>query len=145
MKEIKSFEEFIKEGIVKKVSPNFNRAKNLVAQSKRKVESLNDFLKKAGVNDKNANDYVESCYDLIMYLVRAKMLLKGYNATGLGAHEAEISYMRILEFNENDVQFADQMRYFRNGMLYYGTRIDKEYAEKVIEYTRRIYKKLKSI
>ena len=57
------------------------------------------------------------------------MLLEGYNASGLGAHEAEVSYLRVLGFSENDVQFADQLRFFRNGMLYYGTMLDKEYAK----------------
>lgn len=54
-------------------------------------------------------------------------------------HEAEVAYLRVIEFDEKDVQFADQMRYFRNGMLYYGTLLDKEYAEKIIEFTKRIY------
>ncbi|MEK6922178.1 MAG: hypothetical protein AABX08_00060 [Nanoarchaeota archaeon] len=77
-----------------------------------------------------------------MELIRAKMLLGGYNATGQGAHEAEVSYLRALGFNENEVQFLDQLRYFRNGILYYGTILDEEYANKVIEFTKRIYKKL---
>lgn len=72
----------------------------------------------------------------------SKKLLEGYNASGFGAHEAEVSYMRVLSFGENDIQFADQMRFFRNWVLYYGTILDKEYAEKVIEFTKRIYFKL---
>ena len=79
----------------------------------------------------------------MMELIRAKMLLNGYNASGVGWHEAEVSYLRILGFVEKDVQFADQIRFFRNGMLYYGTILDKEYAEIVIEFTKRIYSKLK--
>ena len=86
--------------------------------------------------------FVKSCYDILMEIVRAKMLLDGYNASGFGAHEAEVSYLRILKFNENDVQFADQMRFFRNGMLYYGTILDKEYATKVIEFTKLSYSKM---
>ena len=78
-----------------------------------------------------------------MEVIRARMLLEGYNASGHGAHEAEVSFLRILNLKENDVQFADQLRYFRNGMLYYGTILDKEYAEKVIEFTKRLYQKLK--
>ena len=80
-----------------------------------------------------------------MELIRAKMLLEGYNASGFGAHEAEVSYLRVLGFNENDVQFADQLRFFRNGMLYYGTILDKEYAEKVVAFTKGAYAKLREI
>lgn len=59
--------------------------------------------------------------------------------------KAEVSYLKVLNFNENDVQFANQIRFFRNGRIYYGTVLDKVYAEKVIEFTKRIYPKLKGI
>ncbi len=73
------------------------------------------------------------------------MLLEGYNAAGQGAHEAEVSYLRVLNFKETDIQFANQLRYFRNGMLYYGTILDQEYAEKVIDFTKKNYIKIKKI
>ncbi len=73
------------------------------------------------------------------------MLLEGYNATGQGAHEAEVSYLRVLNFKETEVQFANQLRYFRNGMLYYGTILEQEYAEKVIVFTKKNYDKVKRI
>lgn len=102
-------------------------------------------LEKIKLTDESANLFVKLCYDLLMGLIRAKMLLEGYHASGLGAHEAEVAYLRKLEFNEQEVQFADQLRYFRNGMLYYGTLLEKEYAEKTIEFTKKIYLKLKKI
>ncbi len=74
-----------------------------------------------------------------MELIRAKMLLEGYNASGFKAHEAEVSYLRKIGVRENEVQFVNQMRFFRNGMLYYGTIFDEEYAKKVIEFTKKIY------
>ena len=69
--------------------------------------------------------------------------MEGFCAGGQGAHEAEVSYLRELGFDEKDIKFADQLRYFRNGILYYGTVLDAEYALKVIEFTKRIYPKLK--
>jgi len=51
----------------------------------------------------------------------------------------------IRRFKEQEVQFADQVRFFRNGILYYGTVLDKEYAEKVIEFTKINYLRLKEI
>ena len=145
MKHLKLFEEFLTKEVVKRVTINKERAKSLVNESERKLRSLNEQLEKIGVKDDNANDYVEYCYGIIIYLVRAKMLLVGYNASGQGAYEAEVSYMRILGFNEKDVQFADQIRFFRNGMLYYGTMLDKVYAEEVIKFTKRIYQKLRGM
>jgi hypothetical protein len=141
---LKLFEEFIKEGIVKRITIDRERAKSLAIESERKLRSLAVQLEKIGINDENANDYVEYCYDIILYLIRAKLCLEGYSASGQGAHEAEVSYLRILGFDEQNVRFADQLRYFRNGILYYGTSLDAEYAKKVTDFTKKIYPKLKN-
>ncbi|MBI2507661.1 hypothetical protein HYV89_01785 [Candidatus Woesearchaeota archaeon] len=145
MRAIRKFDEFIKDNVVKKQSADKSRAEFLIKESENSYTNLLEKIQKIKLNDANANDFVKSCYDILMELIRAKMLLAGYNASGFGAHEAEVSYMRVLEFDEKDVQFADQMRFFRNGMLYYGTILDKSYAEKVIYFTKRIYSKLKQM
>lgn len=142
MRAIKQFEEFIKNGIVKQQSPNLSRAEYLKEESKKSYNFLNKKLKVFGITNETANDLIKSSYDIIMELIRAKMLLEGYNASGQGAHEAEVSYLRTLGFKEKDVQFADQLRYFRNGMLYYGTSLDEDYAQKVIDFTNKLYKEL---
>jgi len=143
MNAIKNFKEFIKNGIVKKQSKDKSRAKFLSQSAEQDYKSLIEQIEKLGVKDSNANLTVNNCYDLLMKLTRAKLYLEGYNASGFKAHEAEVSYLRELKFKETEVQFANQLRYFRNGILYYGTIIDAEYAEKVIEFTKKIYIKLK--
>ncbi|MEK6850585.1 MAG: hypothetical protein AABX85_03345 [Nanoarchaeota archaeon] len=145
MKEIKRFDEFIKNGIVKKVKHNQSRVIDLKAKAEKKKASLQERIDKIELTEGNAEDYVESCYDIIMLCIRAKMLSNGYKASGLGAHEAEVSYLRNLGFSEKEIQFADQLRYFRNGMLYYGTTLDKEYVQKVLEFFNQIYSKLKKL
>src|SRR3990167_6783410 len=145
MRGIKHFDEFITGKIVKKQSPDRSRAAYLIKESDNSYNNLLEKIQKIELSDINANDFVKSCYDLLMELIRAKMLLEGYNASGFGAHEAEVSYMRVLGFDEKHVQFADQIRYFRNGILYYGTILDKEYTEKVIAFTKRLYPKLKQM
>ncbi|MBS3098906.1 hypothetical protein J4462_01705 [Candidatus Pacearchaeota archaeon] len=140
---IKDFKEYLSHGIAKKVKPDSERAKSLLQIANKKINFLNKSIDNLGVNDENANEYAEYCYDILMALIRAKMLLDGYNASGLGAHEAEASYARILAFEEKDIQFLDQLRYFRNGILYYGTILDKEYSDKVIIFMRNNYSKLK--
>ncbi len=139
---IRKFGEFIKENVVKKQSIDRSRAEFLIKESERSYRNLLEMIEKLKVDDINANMFIKSCYDILMELIRAKMLLEGYNASGFGAHEAEVSYLRILGFNEKDVQFIDQIRFFRNGILYYGTVLDKVYAEKVIGFTKRVYQKL---
>ena len=145
MKGIKGFNEFVKENIAKKQSVDRSRAEFLIKESEQSYNGLLKMVKMLKIDNTNANMFVKSCYDILMEVVRAKMLLDGYNASGFGAHEAEVSYMRVLGFDEKEVQFTDQIRYFRNGILYYGTSLDKEYAEKVIEFTNRLYPKLKKM
>ena len=145
MRHLRPIEEFVKDGVVKRIAVNKERAKSLVSESERKMRSIKMQLEKIGLNEDNANDYVEYCFDSIMNMVRAKLYLKGYSASGLGAHEAEVSYLRELGFTEKDIQFADQLRYFRNGILYYGTSLDKEYADKVLEFKNEVYPKLKGL
>jgi len=142
MRAIKSFEEFVKEGIVKIQSPDKSRAEFLIKEAEQNYSFLRELIKKIGIDKVNANSYIKNCHDILMEVIRAIMLLKGYNASGFGAHEAEVSYMRNLGFNEKDVQFADQIRFFRNGMLYYGTILDADYAHKVIQFAKIIYPKL---
>ncbi len=143
MKPLKNFEEFIKEGIIRKVAIDLNRAKSLILESERKINSLNENIEKVGIKDQNANDYVEYCYDILMFLIRSKLYKEGYSSIGQGAHEAEVSFARNLGLNEKETQFLNQVRYFRNGILYYGKRLDIEFAEKVLEFTKKIYPKLK--
>ena len=145
MRHIKPFEDFIKDGVIKRISVNRDRAKSLISESERKMRSVKLQLEKIGINEDNANDYVEHCFDSLMNLIRAKLYLNGYYASGQGAHEAEVSYLRELDFTEKDIQFADQLRYFRNGILYYGTALDKEYANKVFAYTKKIHSKLREL
>ena len=143
MRAIKQFDEFIRKNIVKKQSIDKPRAEFLIMESEKSYNNLLEMIKKIELDDDTANTFVKSCHDILMEIIRARMLLNGYNASGFGAHEAEVSYMGILGFDEKDVQFADQLRFFRNVILYYGTALDAEYAIKVIEFIKRIYPKLK--
>lgn len=138
------FEDFVKQGFVKIHHPDKPRSDYLVDCSANAYKFMNDCVAKMGITDDYANEIMHSCYNAIMELVRAKMLLEGYHTTGARAHEAEISFMRNMGVDENEVLFVNQMRYFRNGALYYGTFVDKEYAEKVVAFTKGIVPKLKN-
>jgi hypothetical protein len=71
------------------------------------------------------------------------MLNAGLKASGKGAHEAEVAYLQVLNFNEADIEFMNALRYFRNKIKYYGKSLTKEYAEKVIDFMEEIYFKLR--
>jgi hypothetical protein len=99
MKPIRDFEEFVRAGIVKRQSADPSRAKFLIAESGNAYNFLLELERKIELTDKTANMFLKSCYDILMELIRAKMLLSGYNASGFGAHEAEVSYLRNIDFS----------------------------------------------
>jgi len=142
MKLPENFEEYIKKGIIRKISPDKSRAEFLIEESKNSLEGLNERVEKLGINDKNANSIIKDCYDILLELIRAEMLKRGFNSSGLFAHEAEISFLRELNFPDNEISFLNELRYFRNSITYYGKILDKIYAEKVFKFMKKILPKL---
>jgi len=50
--------------------------------------------------------------------------------------------MKKISFAEKDIRFMNELRYFRNGILYYGKDFDAEYGKKVLEFLEKTYPKL---
>jgi len=142
---MKEFEEFVRKGIIKKQSANLSISRDLLEESERKYNSLKIILGKIGLKEENANDIVEYCYDILIGLVRAKLHLDGYKSSGGGAHEAEISYIIQLGFSETDARIMDELRYFRNGIKYYGKRFSVDYAKKIIDFLEKNYERLRRL
>lgn len=143
MKLPKEFEYYIKKGVIRKSSQNKPRAEFLIKESEVSLEGLKERIKIIGINDKNANSIIKDCYDIIMEMIRAKLLLVGYSSSGSYAHEAEVSYLQKLRFPDSEISFLNELRYFRNGITYYGKILEKEYAYKVLEFLDKTYPKLK--
>ena len=140
---MKKFEEFIKKGIVNKQTPNKNRALSLIKEAEEKKAFLNLSLNSIPKEKMNANFIIDYCYDILMEIIRAKMFIEGYNSDN--SHEAEISYLKVLGFSEADLTFMDELRYYRNGIKYYGTILDKDYAEKVLVFMNKNYLKIRNL
>ena len=143
MKPLKAFDEYVKEGTARKQSPDKLRAKFLISESESSYKILITFIEKMGLNDDNANHIIKNAYDIIMELIRAKMYIDGFATTGKGAHEAEVSYLAEIGFSDKDIDFANDLRYFRNGIMYYGKKFDKTYAKKVLVFLKKVYPLLK--
>ncbi|HJZ18651.1 MAG TPA: hypothetical protein VJ208_00940 [Candidatus Nanoarchaeia archaeon] len=141
----KDFEYYLLKGIVRKITPDMPRAKFLIEESEISFEGLKEAIQIIGINNKNANLMVKNCYDILMGLIRAKLLFEGYVSSGNYAHEAEISYLKKINFSDNEISFLNELRHFRNSVTYYGKILDKEYAEKIAEFTKKNYLKLKKL
>ncbi|MEK6876638.1 MAG: hypothetical protein AABX63_04450 [Nanoarchaeota archaeon] len=137
---LRKFEEFVSAGIVKKQTLNRQRALSLIKEAEEKKNFLIISLKNIPKEQMNANFVVDYCYDILMELIRAKMFEDGYNAGN--SHEAEVSYLENLGFPESDIRFMNEIRYYRNGTKYYGTILEKDYAEKVLGFMDKIYPKI---
>ena len=136
---MKLFEEYIEDGVVKVQSPDFSRAKSLKKEAETSYKVLKEIIKTIGITSTNSNYIIKNAYDIIMELIRARMLKEGFNSVGKGAHEAEVVYLKKIGFKDSEIDFADQLRYFRNGILYYGKTFDEEYAHKVIDFLEKVY------
>ena len=145
MRAPKPFATYQRQGIVRKDSKNMPRARSMLIESERKKRSMLHNYEKVGITEDNANDYAEQCYDLLLFLIRAAMYADGFISLGKGSHEAEVAYLRLIHREEKDLLFLDELRYLRNGILYYGKPVDEEYAEKVIVFTKRLQPVLKKI
>ena len=142
MRQTKNFQEFINKGVVKKQKPDKQRANSLKKSSEKSYQFLKQIINNIKITDENANDIIKNTYDIIMELIRAKMLDDGFNASGNGAHEAEVSYLRELKIKESKVSFLNQLRRFRNGITYYGEDFSAEYAEMVVNFLEDIKRQL---
>src|SRR3989344_1332977 len=138
MKMPQKFSEYLKKGTIRRISPDKSRSKFLIEEASTTYDGLKERVEKIGINDKNANSIIKDCYDIVLELIRANLLLKGYNSSGQYDHEAEISYLKELGFLDNEVSFLNELRYFRNSVTYYGKILDKFYAEKVFNFRVRI-------
>lgn len=141
----KSFEEYLLENIARKITSNKERANSLIEDSDKREEFLKEAISKIEITDNNANYFIEEVYDILISLIRAKMLINGYMASGNYAHEAEVSYLIELKFTDYERNIMDEIRKFRNGIKYYGKRYKKEEAEKTLNFMNSILPKLKNL
>ncbi len=144
MKLPREFDFYIKKGVIRKTKQNKPRAEFLIKESEVSLEGLKERIKIIGINERNANSIIKDCYDIMLELIRAKLLSEGYSSSGSYAHEAEISYLKKLGFPESEISFLNELRYFRNSVTYYGKILDTEYAEKILQFLNKIYPKLKA-
>jgi hypothetical protein len=139
------FNYYVERGIVKTTSSDKTRAEFLKKQSEKSIRALKERIKLIGITPLQSDSIIKDSYDAIMELIRSRMLLHGLSAVGKGAHEAEVAYLQNLKFPENDIIFLNQLRYFRNGIAYYGKTFNKDYAEKVVSFLKKIIPKLNKI
>jgi len=145
MRPLKEFNYFLEKGIVKRITPDIRRANSIILEAKRRKAFLEKVLKAINLSDEDSNNIIENSYDILIELIRAKMLLDGFLSTGFGAHEAEVTYLKVLGFPDKAIRLMNDLRYYRNGILYYGKVFDSEYSNKILNLLENLYPILNSI
>ena len=131
---METFESYIAQGIVRKVSPNEERAKKLIKDGKKRLMDIG-FLN----IEKLPKLVFENIYDALRNFLLAILLNEGYNTI---SHEAPISYLSKKGFDIYIIHKLDKFRYKRNGSKYYGEEITVEEAKDIKSFYLKIKDKL---
>jgi len=96
MNVLRSFDYYLKKGIVRKKTKNKARANFLEKEAKLSFEGLIERVELMGINKKNSNSIIKDCYDIILETIRSKMILSGYYASGQGHMKQKFLFREIL-------------------------------------------------
>ena len=128
------FDDFVKEGSVRKVSPDKMLAKSLVKIALLRVKNL-EIMK---MTDENSFSVVENCYEAIRELIDALMALKGFKSY---SHEANIEFLRkfyLVNVGYANINKIDRYRRIRNDIKYEGLLTTKSEADEILKNTKFI-------
>lgn len=123
------FEDFIKEGTVRKVSVDKQLANSLVRIAMLRLKNLEPIK----VTDENSFSIVENCYEAIREIIDALMSLKGFKSY---SHEANVEFLKkfySVKIGYGNINKVDQYRRIRNDIKYDGLLTTKSEAEDVMK------------
>ncbi|MBI2140556.1 hypothetical protein HYU14_06545 [Candidatus Woesearchaeota archaeon] len=117
----------------KRITPDFPRAESLIETAKERMSLIKE------VTEKNCNFVFEDFYTSLIELVQSKAFKKGYNILN---HVCLGFYIRDVLKREDLSILFDDLRFKRNSLTYYGSRMDFETAKKAIDRCKMIIKEL---
>ncbi len=129
-----SWNDCIENNSVKKISPDIERAISLIKTSEEGINIIN------GINEKNCNFVFEDYYTSILELLQALVIRKGYNILN---HVCLGYYLRDVLKKDDLFRMFDDLRYKRNALTYYGSRMDFKTATVSIEKCKELISKIK--
>ena len=118
-------DECYKKNFIKKAKIDKELIKSLIEMSDIKELTVNS----AKINEINISAYVSMAYDSLREILEAICISYGYKVTS-HACLGELLKTLIGDFDFNEF---DRMRYIRNGVNYYGTKIDFSQGREIIK------------
>ncbi len=113
-----------KKNFIKRTRIDKELIRSLIEMSKIQEDSVN----KAKIDEINISAYVSMAYDSLRGVLEALCILKGYKVT---SHICLGELLRTL-ISDFDFNSFDRFRYIRNGINYYGTKVDYRAGKEVI-------------
>lgn len=118
-------DECFSKGVIKKTRINGELIKSLIEMSNIKETTVDT----ANINEVNISAYVSLSYDSLREAMEAVCISKGHKVL---SHICIGELMKDLFKDFNDKEF-DRMRYIRNGINYYGAKVDFEQGKDIIK------------
>ena len=118
----------------KTITPDIKRAESLIETANERINLIEE------VTEKNCNFIFEDYYTSLLELLQAMTFKKGFNISN---HICLGYYLRDVLKREDLYILFDDLRYKRNSLTYYGSRMDYETAKQSIEKCKKIIKELK--
>ena len=115
------------------ISPDVKRAESLIETAKERISLIKE------VTERNCNFVFEDYYTSLLELLQAITFKQGYNILN---HICLGFYLRDILKREDLYRIYDDVRYKRNSLTYYGSRMDFETAKQAIERCKKIIPEL---
>ena|SRR3989344_2078038 len=119
------FEDFIREGQVRRGKKDANLAKSLFLKTMKD----RDFFDELEINENSARKLVSNYFDFLRSILEAMAALDGYKIYN---HEAFTYYLKEKKEDAAAIKF-DRFRQIRNGINYRGSDIDVNEAKEIID------------
>jgi len=129
-----SWEDCLFNKSAKSISPDLNKAKSLIETSEERISLIKE------ITEKNCNFIFEDYYTSIIEILQAIAFSKGYNILN---HLCLGFYLRDVLGREDLFRMFDGLRFKRNSLTYYGSRMDFETAKQAISNSKKLIKELK--
>jgi hypothetical protein len=117
-------EECREKGFIRKIKINTNLVKSLIEISSIKEKSVMEIE----LNDININAFLPMAYDSLREILEAYCILYGFK---VGNHICLGKLVKKLN-PKFDLILFDRLRYMRNGINYYGNKVDLNQGKEII-------------
>ncbi|MBR9690772.1 hypothetical protein GOV08_03750 [Candidatus Woesearchaeota archaeon] len=125
-----SWDDCLRNNSAKKVSQDIQRAKSLIETAKDRISLIDE------INEKNCNFVFEDYYTSVLEVLQALVISRGYNVLN---HVCIGYYLRDVLKREDLFRVFDDIRYKRNSLTYYGSKMDFDTAKSAIDKCKDIF------